>query len=94
MALDNPAFSRNEAFSKQGAVATAQDMSAQDLQQLFDQPATLNDREVMTVENTLAKTLGAFAVLVVFAAIGCAASKKRNVTSSPSSRKYPASCAM
>ncbi|WP_395245876.1 Bax inhibitor-1/YccA family protein [Agromyces sp. MMS24-K17] len=70
MALDNPAFSRNEAFSKQGAVATAQDMSAQDLQQLFDQPATLNDREVMTVENTLAKTLGAFAVLVVFAAIG------------------------
>ncbi|WP_394552916.1 Bax inhibitor-1/YccA family protein [Agromyces sp. MMS24-JH15] len=70
MALDNPAYSRNEAFSKQGAVSTAQDMSAQDLQHLFEQPATLPDREVMTVENTVQKTVGAFAVLVVFAAIG------------------------
>lgn len=72
MALDNPAFSRNDAFTKEGGVAAAQDVSAQELQQLFDRPATLNDREVMTVENTLAKTVGAFAVLVVFAAIGWA----------------------
>ena len=70
MALDNPAFSRNSAFSQQGAVAAAQDVSAQQLQELYNQPATLPDREVMTVENTVAKTAGAFAVLVVFAAVG------------------------
>ncbi|UOE42558.1 Bax inhibitor-1/YccA family protein [Agromyces larvae] len=70
MALDNPAFSRNEAFSRQGAVATAQDMSAQDLKELFDQPATLPDREVMTYEGTIAKTLGAFGVMLVAAGIG------------------------
>ena len=65
MALDNPAFSRNSAFSQQGAVAAAQNVSAQQLQELYDQPATLPDREVMTVENTVAKTAGAFAVLLV-----------------------------
>jgi uncharacterized YccA/Bax inhibitor family protein len=70
MALDNPAFSRNSAFSQQGGVAAAQDMSAQQLQEMYNQPATLPDREVMTVENTVAKTAGAFAVLVVFAAVG------------------------
>ena len=65
MALDNPAFSRNSAFSQQGAVAAAQDVSAQQLQEMYNQPATLPDREVMTVENTVAKTAGAFAVLLV-----------------------------
>ena len=70
MALDNPAFSRNSAFSQQGAVAAAQNVSAQQLQEMYNQPATLPDREVMTVENTVAKTAGAFAVLVVFAAVG------------------------
>ena len=70
MALDNPAFSRNSAFSEQGAVAAAQNVSAQQLQEMYNQPATLPDREVMTVENTVAKTAGAFGVLVVFAAIG------------------------
>ena len=70
MALDNPAFSRNSAFSQQGAGAAAQDVSAQQLQEMYNQPATLPDREVMTVENTVAKTAGAFAVLVVFAAVG------------------------
>jgi len=70
MALDNPAFSRNSAFSQQGAAATAQNMSAQQLQEMYNQPATLPDREVMTVENTVAKTAAAFAVLVVFAAVG------------------------
>ncbi len=69
MALDNPAFSRNSAFSQQGAVA-AQDMSAQQLQDLYNKPATLPDREVMTIENTVAKTAGAFAVLLVGAAVG------------------------
>ena len=70
MALDNPAFSRNSAFSQQGAVAAAQDVSAQQLQSMYDRPATLPDREVMTVENTIAKTAASFGVLVVFAAVG------------------------
>jgi uncharacterized YccA/Bax inhibitor family protein len=70
MALDNPAFSRNSAFSSQGAVAATQNMSAQQLQDLYNQPATLPDREVMTVENTVAKTTGAFVVLLVGATVG------------------------
>ena len=45
-------------------------LSAQQLQEMYNQPATLPDREVMTIENTVAKTAGAFAVLVVFAAAG------------------------
>ncbi len=70
MALDNPAFARNSAFSSQGAVAAAQDMSAQQLQEIYNQPATLPDREVMTVETTLQKSVAAFGVLLVGAAIG------------------------
>lgn len=69
MALDNPAFSRNSAFSSQGAAA-ATNVSAQQLQEMYNQPATLPDREVMTVENTVAKSAGAFAVLLVGAAVG------------------------
>jgi len=70
MALDNPAFSRNSAFSSQGAVAATQDMSAQQLQEIYNQPATLPDREVMTVEDTVGKSAAAFGVLVVGAALG------------------------
>jgi uncharacterized YccA/Bax inhibitor family protein len=70
MALNNPAFSRNEAFSNQGAVAVAQDMSAQQLQDIYNQPATLPDREVMTIEDTIQKSAAAFGLLVVGAAIG------------------------
>lgn len=70
MALNNPAFSRNEAFSNQGAVAVAQDMSAQQLQDMYNQPATLPDREVMTIEDTIQKSAAAFGLLVVGAAIG------------------------
>lgn len=70
MALNNPAFSRNEAFSNQGAVAVAQDMSAQQLQDMYNQPATLPDRDVMTIEDSLAKTAAAFGVLLVGAAVG------------------------
>ena len=70
MALDNPAFSRNPAFSSQGAQAVAQDVSAQQLHEMYNQPATLPDREVMTVENTISKTVAAFAVLLVGASIG------------------------
>lgn len=70
MALNNPAFSRNEAFSNQGAVAVAQDMSAQQLQDMYNQPATLPDREVMTIEDSIAKSAAAFGVLLVGAAVG------------------------
>ncbi|BDZ55576.1 Bax inhibitor-1/YccA family protein [Agromyces marinus] len=71
MALNNPAFSRNEAFtSGQGAVAVAQDMSAQQLNDLYSQPATLPDRDVMTIEDSIAKSAAAFGVLLVGAAIG------------------------
>jgi uncharacterized YccA/Bax inhibitor family protein len=70
MALNNPAFSRNEAFSNQGAVAVGQDMSAQQLQEIYNQPATLPDREVMTIEDTIAKSAAAFGLLLVGAALG------------------------
>ncbi len=72
MALDNPAFSRNPAFSQQGAVAAAQDVSAQQLQEMYDRPTTLPDAEVMTVENTISKTVASFGVLLVGAAAGFA----------------------
>lgn len=70
MALDNPAFSRNPAFSQQGAVAAAQDVSARQLQEMYDRPTTLPDSEVMTVENTIQKTVLSFVVLVAGAAAG------------------------
>ncbi|GAA2045403.1 Bax inhibitor-1/YccA family protein [Agromyces tropicus] len=71
MALNNPAFSRNEAFtSGQGAVAVGQDMSAQQLQDMYNQPATLPDRDVMTIEDSIAKSAAAFGLLLVGAAIG------------------------
>lgn len=76
MALSNPAFSRSPAFSTQGAgaVAAAQNVSAAQLDEIYNrasapgagQPAG----EVMTVEDTIAKTAGAFALLLVGAAIG------------------------
>jgi len=70
MALDNPAFSRNSAFSSQGGVGAAQDVSAQQLQEMYNQPATLPDREVMTIEDSVAKAAAAFGVLLVGATIG------------------------
>ncbi|MBT2498726.1 Bax inhibitor-1/YccA family protein [Agromyces sp. ISL-38] len=70
MALDNPAFKRNSAFSSQGAVAAAQDVSAQQLQEMYNQPATLPDREVMTIETTVQKAAVSFGLLVVGAALG------------------------
>ena len=70
MALDNPAYSRNPAFSSQGAVATTQDISAQQLQELYNQPATPPAGETMTVETTLQKAAVSFGLLLVGAAIG------------------------
>ncbi|RXZ69726.1 Bax inhibitor-1/YccA family protein [Agromyces albus] len=70
MALDNPAFKRNSAFSSQGAVAAAQDVSAQQLQEMYNQPATLPNRDLMTIETTLQKSAASFGLLVVGAALG------------------------
>ncbi|WP_139416425.1 Bax inhibitor-1/YccA family membrane protein [Agromyces laixinhei] len=70
MALDNPAFSRNSAFSAQGGVAAAQDVSAQQLQEMYDQPSTPPAGETMAIETTIQKSAVAFGLLVVGAALG------------------------
>ena len=70
MALDNPAFSRNSAFSAQGAVAAAQDISAQQLQEMYNQPATPPAGETMAIDTTIQKSAVAFGLLLVGAAIG------------------------
>ncbi|PDQ34507.1 MAG: hypothetical protein B5766_11035 [Candidatus Lumbricidophila eiseniae] len=77
MAMNNPAFTRNSAFTSAGYATPAQDtVSPQQLQDIYDRPATLPDREVMTFENTIAKTLGAFAVLLVSAAFAWATAEQ------------------
>ncbi|KQZ09027.1 Bax inhibitor-1/YccA family protein [Agromyces fucosus] len=70
MALDNPAFSRNSAFSAQGGVAAAQDISAQQLQEMYNQPATPPAGETMSVETTVQKSAVSFGLLLVGAALG------------------------
>jgi len=67
--MNNPAYSRNPAFT-QGSVSAAQDISAQQLDEIYNRPAAGSDGEVMTVEDTIAKTVGAFAILLVGAAVG------------------------
>ena len=78
MALDNPAFSKNPAFAKQGggtlqaAQAANPSLTAEQLRKMYEQPtapAGVGTADRMTIENTLVKTLGSFAVLVVFAVI-------------------------
>ena len=69
MALNNPAF-RNEAFTSQGAVAAAQDVSAQQLEEIYNRPSTPAEGEVMTVENTITKSVITFIVLLAGAAVG------------------------
>lgn len=61
MAIQNPAFSRNEAFSTQ--------LSAEQLQEMYQRPAS---GETMTVEDTVAKTTLGFIALLAGAAIGWA----------------------
>jgi uncharacterized YccA/Bax inhibitor family protein len=70
MALANPAFSRNAVFSSQGVVAAAQNVSAQQLDELYNRSSAPVEGESMTFEDTIAKTVGAFALLLVGAAIG------------------------
>jgi uncharacterized YccA/Bax inhibitor family protein len=65
------AFSRSPAFATNaaGGVAAAQNISAQQLDELYKSPSA-PESEVMTVEDTIAKTVGAFALLLVGAAVG------------------------
>jgi uncharacterized YccA/Bax inhibitor family protein len=68
--MNNPAFSRNAAFTGQGAVAVAQDVSAQQLDEIYNRSSAPVQTEPMTIEDTIAKTVGAFALLLAGAAIG------------------------
>lgn len=68
--MNNPAF-RNEAFtSSQGAVAVAQNISAEQLDEIYNRPSVAVQGEVMTVEDTVVKSVIAFVVLIAGAAIG------------------------
>ncbi|MBH0008522.1 Bax inhibitor-1/YccA family protein [Salinibacterium sp. UTAS2018] len=69
MALNNPAFSRDAAFSSRGGIAVANQVSNQQLNDMYNREAVPASGDVMTVEDTIAKTVGAFAILVVGAAL-------------------------
>ena len=76
--MANPAFANSPAFSAKAAAQAAAKAAAApaiptagDLAQQYAQPdATPEQMERMTYEDTLAKTVGSFAILLVGAAIG------------------------
>lgn len=82
MAFSNPGFSQSPAFSEKGGPVIRQQqadartvaydgMTAEQLQELYTKPAAGPDRtDRMTYEDTITKTLIAFAVVVVGAAVG------------------------
>jgi uncharacterized YccA/Bax inhibitor family protein len=85
MAHSNPGFSQSPAFSNnsndlvkwQNAQAAARQpvvnggMTAEQLQEMYNQPsASPVDTDRMTYEDVIAKTVGAFAILIAAAAIG------------------------
>jgi uncharacterized YccA/Bax inhibitor family protein len=74
MALDNPAFSRNPAFSSDAKAATTTAApSAETLQQLYESPsASSHDTGRMTIEDTIVKTAISFVLLVAGGAVGWA----------------------
>lgn len=68
MALENPAF-RSQAFTGNSSVANA--VSVEELQDIYNRPtAGAADTDRMTVEDTVVKSVVAFAFLLVGAAIG------------------------
>jgi uncharacterized YccA/Bax inhibitor family protein len=69
MALNNPAFSRDAAFSSRGGTAVANQVSNQQLNDMYNRGSGPATGDVMTVEDTIAKTVGAFALLLVGAGI-------------------------
>jgi uncharacterized YccA/Bax inhibitor family protein len=73
MALTNPAFSKNPAFTGNGngQAATAATLSAENLEQMYQSPsATSVETDRMTVEDTINKTAISFGLLLVGAVIG------------------------
>ena len=71
MAGSNPAFTRSPAFSAQaGGVAVAQDISAQQPDEIYTRSSAPAEGETMTVENTIVKTVISFILLLAGAAIG------------------------
>lgn len=79
MARSNPGFSQSPAFSNNGrdldkwraSQASTGALSATELQDMYNRPsATPQDTDRMTYEDTIAKTVGVFAVLLATAAIG------------------------
>ena len=74
MALNNPAFSRSPAFNGAttgaGGVAVAQNISAEQLDEIYNRASAPVEGETMTIEDTIAKTAGTFALLLVGAGIG------------------------
>ena len=73
MATSNPAFSNSPAFSQSAtkAIQWTQEPSSQQLDDLYARSsATPDQMDRMTYENTIVKTVIAFAVLLVTAAVG------------------------
>ena len=71
MALNNPAFTRNEAFSEKGTAATATaGLSAAQLQAMYNQPAAnAVDTDRMTIDDTIVKSTVSFIVLLIDIAV-------------------------
>lgn len=70
MALENPAF-RSAAFTGTGSAATANAVSVQELQDIYNRPtAGAAETDRMTVEDTVVKSVVAFAVMLVGASLG------------------------
>jgi uncharacterized YccA/Bax inhibitor family protein len=68
--MANPTFSRNPAFNGRGGAPT-QEVTPESLQAMYNAPsATAVDTGRMTYEDTITKTTGLFAVLLVGAAVG------------------------
>ena len=71
MALSNPAFNAPAFSTGSKAIAAKQGLSPEQLDELYGRPsATPDQTDRMSYEDVIAKTFGAFAVLLVGAAVG------------------------
>ena len=71
MALSNPAFQTPAFSSGSKSIAAKQGLSPEQLDELYGRPsATPDETDRMSYEDVIAKTFGAFAVLLVGAAVG------------------------
>ena len=83
MALNNPAFTRNEAFSEKGGSAAANTaaatagLSAAQLQAMYNQPsASAVETDRMTIDDTIVKSTVSFIILLVGAGAGWLTAKQ------------------